>query len=137
MQTFNGRMLTVQHANVRRPAATHQERPPSTPSKTLFIGNLSYTMSDRELNTLFREIKDVIDVRVAIDRRTGQPRGFAHADFHTVEAAERAFDVLNNKVVAGRTLRTDFSRPTSGRARLGDNALPAQENASLDNTPQN
>jgi len=82
---------------------------------------MSFDMSDRDLNNLFREIKNVIDVRVAIDRRTGQPRGFAHADFQDVESAERAYEELKGKMVCGRALRIDFSTST-GRAAVGASA---------------
>lgn len=58
---------------------------------------------------LFREIRNVLDVRVAIDRRSGQPRGFAHADFIDVASAEKAKEFLGKKVVYGRQLRVDFS----------------------------
>lgn len=78
---------------------------------------MSFDMSDRDLNDLFRGVKDVIDVRVAIDRRTGQPRGFAHADFVDVQSAEKAAEYLTGKVVCGRALRIDFSTG-SGRAVL-------------------
>jgi len=78
---------------------------------------MSFDMSDRDLNNLFREIKNVIDVRVAIDRRTGQPRGFAHADFKEVKDAERAMEELRGKNVCGRALRVDFST-TTGRAAV-------------------
>ena len=79
---------------------------------------MSFDMSDRDLNNLFREVKNVIDVRVAIDRRTGQPRGFAHADFVDVPSAEKAMEDLRGKVVCGRALRVDFSTST-GRAAIG------------------
>lgn len=79
------------------------------PSKTLFIGNLAFEMSDADLNKLFRDIRNVIDVRVAIDRRTGQPRGFAHADFVDIESAAEAKNTLQGKDVYGRELRIDFS----------------------------
>ena len=104
----------------RVPSANSQDRdrPLNSPTKTLFIGNMSFEMSDRDLNNLFREIKNVIDVRVAIDRRTGQPRGFAHADFTDVPSAERAMGELSGKVVCGRALRVDFSTST-GRAAIG------------------
>lgn len=78
---------------------------------------MSFDMSDRDLNNLFRTIKNVVDVRVAIDRRTGQPRGFAHADFIDVKDAERAMEELRGKVVCGRPLRVDYSI-TTGRAAL-------------------
>jgi nucleolin len=50
-------------------------------------------------------------VRIAIDRMTGQPRGFAHADFLNVEDAMKAKEYLHNKDVNGRYLRVDFSSP--------------------------
>jgi nucleolin len=51
----------------------------------------------------------VLDVRVAIDRRSGQPRGFAHADFTDVESAVTAKKALEQKAVYGRQLRVDYS----------------------------
>lgn len=72
---------------------------------------------------LFREIRNVLDVRVAIDRRSGQPRGFAHADFIDEESAVRAKEFLENKVVYGRQLRVDYSTssapPRDGAGRDG------------------
>lgn len=65
------------------------------------------------LADLFREIRNVLDVRVAIDRRTGQPRGFAHADFIDVQSAQRAKEHLEKKEVYGRQLRVDYSQNSS------------------------
>ena len=123
LQNFEGRRLSVQFSlsapgGIRSPRqGSGEERPKNAPTRTLFIGNMSFDMSDRDLNNLFREIKNVIDVRVAIDRRTGQPRGFAHADFVDIASAERALGELSGKVVSGRALRVDFSTST-GRAAV-------------------
>lgn len=87
----------------------NNSRGPVDPSKTLFIGNIPFEMSDADLNKLFKDIKNVIDVRVAIDRRTGQPRGFAHADFKDVESAVAGKDALANQELYGRKLRVDYS----------------------------
>ena len=120
MQNLEGRRLTVQHTiwKKNRPErrASQSNREPHAPSTTLFIGNMSFDMSDRDLNNLFRDIKNVTDVRVAIDRRTGQPRGFAHADFSDVESAEKAMADLADKEVNGRFLRVDFSSSSRPRA---------------------
>ncbi|KAF2874821.1 RNA binding domain-containing protein [Massariosphaeria phaeospora] len=113
MQVFEGRNLVVQFT---KPKATSTFKTgagantPSAPSKTLFIGNMSFEMSDKDLNDLFRDIRNVMDVRVAIDRRTGQPRGFAHADFIDIASAMRAKEVLEEKVIYGRQLRIDYSK---------------------------
>ncbi|KAH8674550.1 hypothetical protein BGZ60DRAFT_447930 [Tricladium varicosporioides] len=102
---LEGRRLLVNYV-VKRARGDQQTNPPS---KTLFIGNLAFEMSDADLNKLFRDIRNVIDVRVAIDRRTGQPRGFAHADFVDIESATKAKEVLAGQEVYGRALRVDFS----------------------------
>ncbi|KAK5129260.1 hypothetical protein LTR08_003639 [Meristemomyces frigidus] len=115
-KVFQGRRLAVQY-HVRRDQARTESgkgaargfQSASEPSKTLFVGNMSYQMSDRDLNDLFREVRNVLDVRVAIDRRSGQPRGFAHADFVDVESARVAKEMLERKVVYGRSLRVDYS----------------------------
>jgi RNA recognition motif-containing protein len=102
--TFEGRRLVVNYiAKTQRPSSNNP------PSKTLFIGNLAFEMSDTDLNKLFRDIRNVIDVRVAIDRRTGQPRGFAHADFLDTESAVKGMEFLQGKEIYGRTLRVDYS----------------------------
>ncbi len=137
-KVFQGRRMAVQfHVRRERRAGPGMNRGgpglPVQPSKTLFIGNMSYQMSDRDLNgepkskclegrgsanaacylDLFREVRDVLDVRVAIDRRSGQPRGFAHADFVDVASAQRAKELLERKVIYGRQLRVDFSAGSS------------------------
>lgn len=126
-QLFEGRRLAVQYAayttrqmDSERTGFARKERPSkplNPPSKTLFIGNMSFEMTDRDLNALFRGIKNVIDVRVAIDRRTGQPRGFAHADFIDVKSAMEAMKVLENKETYGRKLRLDYSYGPSNAPR--------------------
>jgi nucleolin len=123
MQVFEGRNLVVQYHRAK-PAGErtggsrfdgHAVNNP--PSKTLFVGNMSFEMSDKDLNDLFRNIRNVMDVRVAIDRRTGQPRGFAHADFVDVASATKAKEELNGKEIYGRQLRIDFSKSATDGQR--------------------
>lgn len=126
-QVYEGRRLSVQQSvRKERPHFTGHK---NAPTSTLFIGNMSFDMSDQDLNDLFREIKNVIDVRVAIDRRTGQPRGFAHADFVDAPSAKAAMVLLENKEVYGRRLRIDFSLSSNPRKVGGRN-----ENSSSSST---
>jgi nucleolin len=121
MQVFEGRNLVVQFHRAKEHSKSRDTTSGSyvanPPSKTLFIGNMSFEMSDKDLNDLFRDIRNVMDVRVAIDRRTGQPRGFAHADFIDVASATRARDVLKEKTIYGRQLRVDFSKSATTNGR--------------------
>ncbi|KKK13395.1 hypothetical protein AOCH_001635 [Aspergillus ochraceoroseus] len=109
MRIFEGRRVVSYFAqsNLRRTAA------PTNPSKTLYIGNMAFEMTDRDINGLFSDVVNLIDVRVSVDRRTGQPRGFAHAEFVDTESAQAAREILNLKAPYGRKLRVDFS--TSNR----------------------
>ncbi|KAF2436480.1 RNA-binding domain-containing protein [Tothia fuscella] len=118
-EVFQGRRMAVQFHRRREPISLSTPRQPHEPSKTLFIGNMSFEMSDKDLNDLFREVRNVIDVRVAIDRRTGQPRGFAHADFVDVDSAIKAREFLKDKEIYGRKLRVDYSASSTTTQRGG------------------
>ncbi|RKF73505.1 Nuclear localization sequence-binding protein [Golovinomyces cichoracearum] len=106
---FEGRRLIVNYQ--AKKSRIGQENPPS---KTLFVGNLAFELTDTELNKLFRDVRNVVDVRVAVDRRTGMPRGFAHADFISVEDAVKAKEKLADCELLGRKLRVDFSAGVRG-----------------------
>ena len=129
-QLFEGRRLAVQYAayesrtiESRKQSFDRPNKPLNPPSKTLFIGNMSFEMTDRDLNNLFKGIRNVIDVRVAIDRRTGQPRGFAHADFVDVKSAMEAMKHLEGKETYGRKLRLDYSYgPSNAPKNVGDSS---------------
>ncbi|KIW20100.1 hypothetical protein PV08_00675 [Exophiala spinifera] len=136
MQLFEGRRITVQYAARPTNGADTESRnrvnvAKNPPSRTLFIGNMSFEMTDRDLSNLFRGIKNVIDVRVAIDRRTGQPRGFAHADFIDVKSAMDAMKALAGKEIYGRRLRVDYSYSSASRAPRNEpeESGPAPESA--------
>ncbi|KAH6637899.1 RNA binding domain-containing protein [Boeremia exigua] len=124
MQVFEGRNLVCQFHKAKTNSKTFSAGAyqPNAPTKTLFIGNMSFEMSDKDLNDLFRDIRNVVDVRVAIDRRTGQPRGFAHADFIDVASATAAKEILKEKTIYGRQLRIDFSKSSESRPSRNDSA---------------
>ncbi|PWW79399.1 RNA-binding domain-containing protein, partial [Tuber magnatum] len=101
---LRGRRMNVQY--VHRPTGITG---PNEPSKTLFIGNLSFDMCDADFDKLFTDVPGCVDVRIAMDRATGQPRGFAHADFVDIDSAIKAKDKLAGVEVFGRRLRIDYS----------------------------
>ena len=109
---WHGRRIYVSKRASKR--AVSSTRVPST---CLFIGNIPYETTDADLNRLFGSIQGVVDVRVAVDRTTGWPRGFAHADFADVEAAEAARTKLSDQEFNGRQLRVDFAEAPKVRRR--------------------
>ncbi|KAI9719206.1 MAG: hypothetical protein M1828_006299 [Chrysothrix sp. TS-e1954] len=121
LKTLEGRRMVVnfaikKHSSTERYGSRETHSPRNPPTKTVFVGNMSWEMSDDDLNNLFRPIKNVTDVRVAVDRRTGQPRGFAHADFTDVSSAIKAQETLQGKEVHGRTLRVDYAQNKPSRS---------------------
>ena len=110
---FEGRRIVVSY-----PKSPSPDRDGNLgPTSTLFVGNMPFDMSDQELNQLFREVKNVTDVRVAIDRRSGQPRGFAHADFTDVESATSGLHYFRTKQYRGRPLKVDYGKNSKQKLR--------------------
>ncbi|TGJ85930.1 hypothetical protein E0Z10_g2805 [Xylaria hypoxylon] len=106
---WHGRRISVDHRKESSAGSKRQPRADSTPTNSLYIGNIPYEASDADLNKVFRSLDGIKDVRVAVDRNTGWPRGFAHADFHDVESATKAFEYLSQHNLAGRQLRVDYA----------------------------
>lgn len=82
----------------------------------LFVGNLSFSTSELELQDLFATCGDVTDVNLIMDRATGKSRGFAFVTMATPEAAQSAISTLNGKNVNGRDLTVNEARPREDRA---------------------
>lgn len=110
---WHGRRINVQHrqAKTERSSARPFRSEIKDPSTSIYVGNIPYETSDSDLNNLFKELDNVTDVRVAVDRQTGWPRGFAHADFSDQESATRAYEKLSAMSIGGRQLRVDYTQP--------------------------
>jgi RNA recognition motif-containing protein len=71
----------------------------------LFVGNLSYSITEQELRDAFSQSgRTVQSVRIAVDRETQRPRGFAFVEVATEAEADSAINEWNNKMLAGRTV---------------------------------
>ncbi|KAI1369328.1 RNA-binding domain-containing protein [Xylaria arbuscula] len=117
---WHGRRIVVDHR--KQGLADNKPRGKGEPTTSIYIGNIPYEASDADLNKLFRSLDNVKDIRVAIDRNTGWPRGFAHADFDDIESAKKAHDFLQTQVLSGRTLRVDYaSRRENSRDNNNNN----------------
>lgn len=81
----------------------------------LYVGNLSYNVTENELQTLFSEHGPVTEVNVMMDRDTGRPRGFAFVTMQTPEGAAAAIQALQGKEVDGRALTVNEARPREDR----------------------
>jgi cold-inducible RNA-binding protein len=88
----------------------------------LFVGNLSYNVNEQELKEVFQSEKiEVRSVRVAMDRETGRPRGFAFVETETEDGAKQSIEKLAGRLVQGRPLIIEEAqaRPAPGAPRPG------------------
>lgn len=77
----------------------------------LFVGNLSFKLTEQELEELFSRSGTVLSVAMPVDRETGRKRGFAFVEMETQEMAEAAVLELNGQTIEGRQIVVNPSRP--------------------------
>src|SRR5262245_47603646 len=88
--------------------------------KKLYVGNLSYGISDSTLEQLFSAHGQVQSAQVIMDRDTGRSKGFGFVEMGTDEEAQAAMAAMNDKEVEGRALTVNEARPKeSGGGRGG------------------
>ena len=66
-------------------------------SAKLFVGNLSFNITENDLQDAFAAHGTVVEANLMMDRATGRPRGFAFVTMSTPEEAQKAIDALNGK----------------------------------------
>jgi len=90
--------------------------------KSLFVGNLSFSVTEQALRSLMETYGPVERVSIMTDRDTGQPRGFAFVDMTNDADAAQAIGALNGKDLEGRTLSVNEARPKTERPGGGGGA---------------
>lgn len=85
----------------------------------LYVGNLSYSVTEDELRELFAQAGSVTSVAVIKDRDTGQSKGFAFVEFGTQSDAQKAISRFNGQKLGERTLTVNVARPKEERSRSG------------------
>jgi len=81
----------------------------------IYVGNLSYGMSEDELRDAFGAFGEVSSVKILMDRETGRSRGFGFVEMPNKSEGETAIAQLNGKEVGGRALRINEARPREQR----------------------
>ena len=84
-------------------------------SKKLYVGNLSYEVTDASLEELFAPFGSVRSVQVIQDRDTGRSKGFGFVEMEDDNAARAAIQGLNEKEHNGRPLAVNEAKPRESR----------------------
>jgi RNA recognition motif-containing protein len=88
-------------------------------SKKLYVGNLSYEVTDASLEELFAPFGSVRSAQVIQDRDTGRSKGFGFVEMEDDNAARAAIQGLNEKEHNGRPLAVNEARPRESRPQGG------------------
>jgi RNA recognition motif-containing protein len=89
-------------------------------NKKLYVGNLPFSAEESTLRTHFEsDGRQVLSVKIMMDRETGRSRGFAFVEMATPEDAQKAIAALNNKDFMGRPLMINEAREPAPRGAGG------------------
>ena len=77
----------------------------------IYVGNLSWTMTDDDLMNLFTQHGSVTSAKILKDKMNGRSKGFGFVEMEDDEAAKAAIAALNETEVQGRKLIVNESQP--------------------------
>ena len=86
----------------------------------LYVGNLSYNVTEPELREAFGEGgRNVVEVKIVMDRESGRPRGFAFVEMGSSEDASAVIETLNGRTIQGRPINVSEARERTPRSGGG------------------
>ena len=91
----------------------------------LYVGNLSYNVTNASLETLFADFGRVQSAQVVMDRDTGRSKGFGFVEMSDNGQAQAAINGLNQKEVDGRSLTVNEARPRRAQGGGGGGRVMA------------
>jgi cold-inducible RNA-binding protein len=80
-------------------------------NKNLYVGNLSYKVSDEDLKSNFSEAGEVVTASIIKDKFTGQSKGFGFVEMKTEEGAAEAIKKFNGGTLDGKAITVNEARP--------------------------
>ncbi len=86
----------------------------------IYVGNMSYDLTEDQIQELFGQYGTVSNVRIITDRDTKRPKGFGFVEMEEQEEGMKAIDAINGKEVNGRELKVNEARPKESRPRRND-----------------
>ncbi|OWZ40917.1 cleavage stimulation factor subunit 2 [Cryptococcus neoformans C23] len=92
---------------------------PPNASKTVFVANIPYDVSEEQLANVFSEAGPVANVEIKFDANTGRSKGYAFVQFYDEATALSAVRNLQDAPVNGRNLRVELSTDEPGPRRRG------------------
>ncbi|WP_445633681.1 RNA recognition motif [Nostoc sp. DSM 114161] len=88
---------------------------------SIYVGNLSYDVTEETLNAVFAEYGAVKRVQLPTDRETGRMRGFGFVEMGTDAEETAAIDALDGAEWMGRDLKVNKAKPKESRGSFAGN----------------
>ncbi len=86
---------------------------------SIYVGNLSFEVTQDDLSQVFAEYGAVKRVQLPTDRETGRPRGFGFVEMGTEEEETAAIEALDGAEWMGRDLKVNKAKPREERRPSG------------------
>ncbi|MDO8443489.1 MAG: RNA-binding protein [Candidatus Azambacteria bacterium] len=86
-------------------------------AKKLYVGNLSYNMTEETLKDTFSAAGSVDSAIIIKDKMSGRSKGFGFVEMSSDEEAQKAIEMFNGKELDGRALTVNEARPMEERPR--------------------
>lgn len=77
----------------------------------IYVGNLSWTMTDEDLNNMFSPFGEVTSAKILKDKMNGRSKGFGFVEMPNADEAQTAISNLNDTEVQGRKIIVNESQP--------------------------
>jgi len=77
----------------------------------VYVGNLSYDLSEEDLKTAFEEYGEVTSAKIISDRYSGRSKGFGFVEMTSDDEGKAAIEGLTGKELAGRAIVVNEARP--------------------------
>ncbi|NQT64836.1 MAG: RNA-binding protein [FCB group bacterium] len=81
----------------------------------IYVGNLSYNMTDEEMEKLFTAFGEVTENKVIMDRESGRSKGFGFIEMTNQEEGEEAIKQLDGKEIDGRNIKVNVAKPKENK----------------------
>lgn len=85
----------------------------------IYVGNLSYEVTEQDLRQEFEAFGEVASADIIIDKYSGRPKGFGFVEMATKSEAEAAILGINGKTLKDRTVVVNEARPRTDNRRSG------------------
>ncbi|MDH4199782.1 MAG: RNA-binding protein [Spirochaetia bacterium] len=77
----------------------------------IYVGNLSYSITETELRNAFSKFGDIVSINIITDKFTNQPKGFAFVEMGSKESGVKAISELNGIELNSREIIVNEAKP--------------------------